>query len=141
LIEVLDTLKVPGTSDTHIKKFLSTPATNWRGEIAKNQSANIDPTTVNSRITWEQAHDLFDEFCPKGDRKILQKMIDLSMELGDMIGIPYKHDLYQATIAAIVMALNKPHTLLSLPTNCGKTMVIGLMAYYITHILKKTAII
>ena len=58
-----------------------------------------------------------------------------------MTGIPYKHDFYQATIAAIVMALNKPHTLLSLPTNFGKTMVICLMAYYITHILKKTAII
>lgn len=63
------------------------------------------------------------------------------MELGEMPGILYKHDLYQATISAIVMALNKPHTLLSLPTNCGKTMVIGITAYYITHILKKSVII
>lgn len=50
LIEVLDTLKAPGVSENHINTFLSTPATEWKSEINRNQSANIDPSTANNRI-------------------------------------------------------------------------------------------
>jgi len=53
LVDVLDTLKTPGTSDEHIKKFLATDATTWKGEATRNQDANIDPTTSNKRATRE----------------------------------------------------------------------------------------
>ena len=53
LVDVLGTLKTPGTSDEHIKKFLSTDAVTWKSEATRNQDANIDPTTSQKRVTWE----------------------------------------------------------------------------------------
>jgi ERCC4-related helicase len=60
------------------------------------------------------------------------------MKISEIPGIPYKHDLYQATIAAIEIAARHRYVLLILPTNCGKTFVGGIIAYYNMHILKKS---
>ena len=81
---------------------------------------------------------LFLYHCPKTDLKFLDEIMELSIKIGDMPGILYRHDPYQATIAAIEIALGQRHTLLILPTNCGKTFVGGIIGYYNMHTLKKS---
>jgi ERCC4-related helicase len=58
-----------------------------------------------------------------------------------MPGVLYRHDGFQATVAAATVALDAPHTLLVLPTNCGKTFIIGVIAHYAIKVCKKTVII
>ena len=81
---------------------------------------------------------LFLYYCPKTDLKFLDEIMELSIKIADMPGILYRHDPYQATIAAIEIALGQRYTLLILPTNCGKTFVGGIIGYYHMHTLKKS---
>jgi hypothetical protein len=127
LLEVLDTLKAPGISDTHIKTLLSTPAVEWKSGINRNQSANIDPTTANDRVKYNELEVLYDEYAPDCGDEVYEKMMEISVGVGEMTGVLYKHDPYQGTIASIVAALDKKFTLLTLPTGCGKTFIIGLL--------------
>jgi hypothetical protein len=53
LLEVLDTLKAPGVADIDIKKYLKSPATEWKDEILRNQSSNIDPTAATNRAKFD----------------------------------------------------------------------------------------
>jgi hypothetical protein len=78
LVDVLGTLKAPGTSDDQIWKFLSTPSIEWKKEVTRNQSANIDPTTATKRITWDQAVELYKEMAPGCKIEIFDQMIELS---------------------------------------------------------------
>lgn len=61
---------------------------------------------------------------------LYKDLLKLSIELDDMEGLFYKHDPYQATIAACVLALDKNFAIATLPTGCGKTFIIGLIFYY-----------
>ena len=54
LCDVLDTLKTSLVSETHIKKSLSKPPTEWKSEILRGQSANIDSATANNRIKYAE---------------------------------------------------------------------------------------
>lgn len=45
LVEVLDTLKEPGVSESTIRAFFARPTSEWGGEVFRSQSANVDPTT------------------------------------------------------------------------------------------------
>jgi hypothetical protein len=140
LLEVLDTLKAPGISERHIQALLSTPAIEWKPEINRNQSANIDPTTANDRVKYNQLEVLYYEYAPNCNTDIFDKMMELSVELNEMTGVLYRHDPYQATIASIVAAINKQFTLLTLPTGCGKTFIIGLLYNYWKKVKGKSVI-
>jgi len=75
------------------------------------------------------------------DTTILKEMMKLSVELDSMEGVNYKHDGYQATIAAAALALDHTFTLLTLPTSGGKTFVIGLLFYFSKYIDNKSVIV
>ena len=137
---MLDTLKAPAVSENHINKFLGRPSTEWKAEITRGQSANIDVATANNRVQFAELEKLFEEQAPRCDKKIFENMQNISILLEDIPGVLYKNDPFQATIASIVVALNKKFTLLTLPTSCGKTFIIGLIYQYYAQIEKKSVI-
>ena len=57
-------------------------------------------------------------------------MIKISTQLDEIKGQLYKNDVYQATIAACIIALNGKFTLATIPTGSGKTFIIGLLYQY-----------
>ena len=65
---MLDTLKAPAVSEKHIKKFLNKPATEWKSEITRGQSANIDAATANNRVNFAELEALFAELAPNCDK-------------------------------------------------------------------------
>ena len=48
--------------------------------------------------------ELFKHYCPKTNIEFLHEIIELSKMISEMPGILYRHDLYQATLAAIEIA-------------------------------------
>ena len=103
---MLDTLKAPAVSENHINKFLGRPSTEWKSEIARGQSANIDAATANNRVEFAELEKLFEEQAPNCDKKIFEDMHDISIRLEDIPGVLYKNDPFQATIASIVASLD-----------------------------------
>ena len=59
--------------------------------------------------------------------EVFDRMIELSLELSSMDEVLYQHDPYQATVAAIILALDKKYSISTLETGSGKTFIIGLM--------------
>ena len=53
----------------------------------------------------------------------------------------YKHDLYQAAIAGIIIAQNKPFTLAQVPTGSGKSYIIAMLALHYHQALKAEILI
>ena len=64
----------------------------------------------------------------------------MSIELDDIPGVIYKHDSYQATIAAAVLELNHSFTIMALPTSGGKTFIIGLLYQFSKHLSNRSVI-
>jgi ERCC4-related helicase len=77
----------------------------------------------------------------KADVKAFDDMQALSKELGDNKGLLYKHDQYQATIAACIVTLDDKFTLVTVPTGSGKTFIIGLLFHYYKHEKAKSVIV
>ena len=68
-------------------------------------------------------------------------MLEFSQTLSEIPGVLYCHDLYQSTMVAIEAALNLPYVLMTLPTNGGKTMAIGMTGQHYTKNKGKTVIV
>ena len=66
--------------------------------------------------------------------KAFDDMQALSAELGVDNDVLYKHDPYQATVAACVISLNQDLAFLTLPPGSDKTFVIGLLFNYYKQI-------
>jgi hypothetical protein len=94
LLEVLDTLKEPGVSDSNIKAFLSRPALEWSNEVFRNQSANIDPAAAESKLDISKLKAMFSEMTGLKDTAIWDQMWLLSLEMEATPGVLYKHDPY-----------------------------------------------
>jgi superfamily II DNA or RNA helicase len=75
------------------------------------------------------------------DTTIWEQMMLLSREMEATPGSTYKHDGYQATIAAILVALAKKCTICALPTSSGKTYVSILVVQYNKKYTKKIVIV
>ena len=69
---------------------------------------------------------------------VYDKMGLLSWEMDEIPGVLYKNDPYQVTIASIVLALNKKFSILTLPTGCGKTFIVGLIYQYLKKYSNKS---
>src|SRR6185437_3164949 len=130
LLEVLDTQKGKGVSDIEVDKFLSAPATTWKENKFKNLSANVDSVAAAHRASEEKLKKLYEEKVGDAPGEVYEQVKKLSEQLGTSRGIYYKHDPYQATVAACTIAKGKKFTLVTLPTSCGKTFVIGLTFQY-----------
>lgn len=106
LLEVLDSLKGQGVADIDIENFLKTTPSQWKEQIHKNLSASVDPTTAVHRASLNQLKELYESKTKRADMKAFDEMQALSTELGDNKDVLYKHDQYQATVTACVIALN-----------------------------------
>lgn len=73
---------------------------------------------------------LFYEFAPEEDLHFNLELSEFASQLGQAEGTVFKADMYQATIAAIVVSKHKPFLLMTLPTGSGKTFIICLLAHY-----------
>ena len=67
--------------------------------------------------------------------------MQLSMDQETIPGATYRHDGYQATIAAVLVAVNKKCTICALSTSSGKTFVAVLIFQFNKKYTKKTVII
>ena len=94
LLEVLGSLMGPGVSEFDIDEHLSAPAIQWQGLIYKNQSSAVDPISANHRADTEKLGELFKKMTKANDITLLKEMLTLSVELGDMEDVLYKHDGY-----------------------------------------------
>jgi len=92
LCDVLDTLKPSAVSDKHIKNTLAKPPTEWKSEIMRGQSANIDAATANNRVPYHELEGLFAELAAGCDPKVFEKLMELSLKLEEIPGVLYKND-------------------------------------------------
>jgi reverse gyrase len=64
------------------------------------------------------------------NEKVLLDMMEFSQEMEKILGTLYKHNGYQSTVTASVVALDKKCTYVKLPTSSGKTFVGGMLGSY-----------
>ena len=130
LLEILESINGKAIPDVEIREFLTKPSKGWKDSIYKNQSASVDVSVARHRATDVQLVKLFKAKANNANEKVLLDMMEFSQEMEKIMGTLYKHNGYQSTVTASVVALDKKCTYVKLPTSSGKTYVGGMLGLY-----------